>query len=418
MLLAVLCATLAWGVYALWPTSALLCLEGEEVVGFDEARKLFYSTTNLDSKSQWIKTYDLTTGLFLNSVELNCNPVDVGRWPLNHWPLVLTADGRFIIPMSAMRGVAPAVKLPTLENVSDRMLIRMPPRAYGLSSDGKQLLLQDLEVMVDDNESLMIWDVERNELLDRIVLKHKPVGLDWGSSNTHPSRSLHMSHDKRYVAYHLIDRTFVVFDRLARQVVLRIENDYSLPRFINNGNTLALIPDTSYRDYKPIRWYQLKSGSWNMERELPLQLPKGDKVSEIGDQYLVSEKYTDDEPEWYGKLPDIVKEWTSKFIRHRRLKMHLWDLSTGEMVDTITHSLPDPDSPGVNWGGFNFGNHATCSNTGQFFACACSEDRTLFVWARFPARPMLCWLMVSTSLLLGTRVAWPRRTVDPRAAHR
>jgi len=242
--------TLAWSVYAFWPASPLISVENEEVVGFDEARELFYSTTTRDLPDQQVKTYDLKTGNLVRSIALKTQPSRMGCWPL-----VLTNDGRFLIPISAALGMLPAVRLPSLESVSDDKVLKDVTRAYGISADGQLLLFQDLEIK-DDTEAITIWDIERNQLFDRIVFPQKPVMLSWGTSNHLPSQTLHMTRDRRYLAANLF-RSFVVYDRIDHKVVLQIEDTRGIPRFTSNGTKLSLVPDSSYGKSQPIRLFHL-----------------------------------------------------------------------------------------------------------------------------------------------------------------
>jgi len=191
--------------------------------------------------------------------------------------------------------------------------------------------MQDLTDM-DGKEAITIWDFERNGLFDCIVLPHKPVRISWGMGGyERPFHTLHMTSDRRYLAAKLIDGSFVLYDRKERKVVLQLDDTRSIPRFTGNGTTLVLVPDTSYGKNQPIRWYQLRDGQWNFQREAPLKLALEEEVSQIGDQYLVTRQFDGITPEWLSKLPEAVQTWIAEYMLHYSITLRFRDLETGEV---------------------------------------------------------------------------------------
>ncbi|MFO0814444.1 MAG: hypothetical protein U0796_14575 [Gemmatales bacterium] len=148
--LATLLLTVAVALYLFWPVAPLLVLSDEEYVGIDEARQILYSTTNGKEQEQLVKAYDLTAGQMLYSKALPCKPANLGHGTSLDWPLRLTSDGVFLIPMSAISGVMPAIRIADMKALSETPLSGMRPRACGMSLDGKGLVLQDLKVMGGD----------------------------------------------------------------------------------------------------------------------------------------------------------------------------------------------------------------------------------------------------------------------------
>ena len=392
--------TLAICIYAFWPSSPLISVKNEDVVGFDESRELFYSTSYRETE-QRVNAYDLKTGNLVSSIAMK-NPSSGNDF----LPLVLTRDGRFIIRISDALGVFPAVRLPILENISNEKVLNGTIRAYGFSVDGKLLLLQDLESQ-DDKETITIWDIEENQPFDRVVLPQKPVMLFWSASNHLPSHSLDLTKDRRYLAANLIDGSFVVYDRMERTVVLRLNDIHVIPRFTSNG-MLVLLPTANHGEDQSIRWYRLTEGQWRFQREAFLKLSKGETITQIVDQFLVTEQIENNTPEWLGKSPGHIQDLIAKIMLRYSMTLRFWDLETGDLTRTVKQNFPG--SANQKLPGFWLStSNGFCSNSGRYVALMQPVSHSLLVWTRSPIRPLLCWLIAVGVLILAMGIGWQRR---------
>ncbi|MFO0814442.1 MAG: hypothetical protein U0796_14565 [Gemmatales bacterium] len=228
-----------------------------------------------------------------------------------------------------------------------------------------------------------------------------PVGINWGATNSLLQNSLSITSGNRFVAGHLIDETLLVFDRQERQIVLRIENDTSIPRFMHDGNSLVLIPSPQYA-VKPVRWYQLTGGRWSLAHKSDLELEEREHLCHIGDQYLVTAKWLENRPEWVNQFPDILQAWIARVIPFQSVQVRLWGVATGELVCitkrrfSITQKVM----------GFRF-ESVTCSHNGQFLVLK-TDLSTYTIWTSAITKPWSCWLTMLVTIIIALQVGRPR----------
>ena len=413
IILAVLLQGTAVAALTLWPHSCLFQISSENLVGFDEAQGLFY-TTHRGSDGQVVSSYDLARGVKRSSDLLTLPPVDKESSQL--WPCRLSGDKRFLIAARQWYDQVHVLKLPSLNPIRidvlhDDQRILM---SLGLSQDGGALLLCSLGRR---SELIHMLDLDQTVIQIAQIAESLPMGFTGSRGNTLPPETMHMTSNRRYLATSLrgSSSTNVLYDMIEKKEVLKTTKDYEgISRFTPDGQTLVFLPDTRYQSPEAI-WYRLENGTWSESVSSMLPLDKNENIQQACGNFFVTINKEIIEHAWAKHLPHFIQDKLAPLLQPERLHLRFWDLATGQLVPERSMAIPFKGAIGWIGGGWN-PDHAirplsheelTISDDGRFLAV--KYDKVITVWETQPHRSLTCWL---TAICLATVGLWllrPRR---------
>ncbi len=402
--LAVLLLGTAVAALILWPQSCLFEIPSENIVGFEEAQGLFYTTCQ-GNDGQVVSSYDLAMGVKRSRVTLSLLPVRNKSSLL--WPCRLSGDKRFVIAASDMSGQPHVLKLPSLTPV--RFEVPLKENALlmvlGMSQDGGALLLRSLG---NQSNLVQVLDLDRAIIQTTQIASPLPTGFSGGVGNTIPAEEMHMTSDRRYFATSLISGSNVLYDMIEQKEILRTKDTKGIPRFTPDGLTLVILPGYQYRTQEVI-WYRLENGAWSESASRMLHLDKDETIQQACDNYFVTIKKELIEHAWLNRLPDFIHAKVGSLLPSGRLHFRFWDLETGQLIPEHSVVIPFKGGSWLNpLPGYPLLNEElTISDDGRYLAV--KNDKVITVWETQPHRSVMCWLVCCSIAILALWLAWPRK---------
>jgi hypothetical protein len=403
-ILAVLLVGFAVPVVAFWPTGPLWTIPAQDVVGFDEANGLFYTTSH-SGHEQWLHTYRLVSGELVASQLLNLPPNSVDCSA--PWPLTLSGNKRHLIAISSLASQFHVLSLPTLSPVR----IQRPkshvthPWSFGLSHDGACLLMNAGDVEYDQIE---IVDLEK-AISTELQIRHRGVVINAGFGNALPTEDMQLTTDRRYLATQVLGESTVIYDLIQGKEVART-GEPAIPRLTADGKSLVCLSQQDRKTVQAI--YRFIDGRWVERAPWTAPYCEGEYFVQTCDSQLVTAWNEFYEHSWIKHSPDVCKTIVKKVLTAGRVHLRFWDLRLGKPKTELNLSLPIAWSDEV-FGGFNFSlvslpfGPIKVSSDARFVAWK-DEDR-LALWETNQHRPSLHYIIMAACLVLALWLAWPRR---------
>lgn len=402
IILGVLLLSAAMAALTLWPHSCLFQIPSENMVGFDEAQGLFY-TTQMTGSGQKVNIYDLTTGQKQTTETL---PIPVNWMGSSfHWPCVLSGDRRYLVVASEMRSQVFVFKLPTFSPVQ----FDIPEEArhfdtMGFSQDGGVLVLRSREMEAD---RIQVMNLDASTFHVSLIAYPSPFMIRGPWTNMAPQETMHLSHDHRYLATSLVGRNCVLYDLIDKKEVLRTDIDISgMARFTADGNTLVFLPGN--RDDKDAIWYRLENGKWSLSTTKKLELLENELILQACDHYYVTARVELPDRAWLKHLPLWCRNKVEQLLPPSRLQLRFWDLESGHEVPALRVAIPCQGSAGhFSLSSFNLREKLIVSTDGRYLAV--KDNNVIAIWETSPRRSLACWLTALCLALLAGWFVWTRR---------
>ena len=423
ILLCLILLGLAGLVFTHWPRSSLCQSDGEEMVGFNEANGLFY-TTHLTGAGQKLNTYDLATGLRRSSETL---ALEI-NWLKDsfRWPIILSDDRRFLIAVSMMRGQAHVFKLPSLTPV---------PIDYanchhgfyehmGFALDGKAILFRTREM---ESDLIMVHDLDHPDYSEYHIPYPRQFMIRSSASNLSPAHSMHLSADRRYLASSLVGRNSALYDLSDNKENLCTESEKGIARFTPDGQTLVFLPGNRNDDREAV-WYKLEKGIWKLFAKRKLELFENEQILQATGDTFVTVRTVHPDYSWLAHLPLWFRNKLNQVLPRERLLVRFWDLATGQPkpecnLDFPQTSKPYPYDRSVASANFAPNFFRSMSRSDIIVASdgshvAWKHDHTITFWEASPRHSLSCWLTCLSILLIACWVGFPRpaQTLSPTHA--
>ncbi|MFT3882881.1 MAG: hypothetical protein QM703_24905 [Gemmatales bacterium] len=419
IILGVLLLSAAVAALTLWPHSCLFQIPSENMVGFDEAQGLFYTTQVVDS-CQKINTYDLTTGLKRSSVSIPLPTERSGR--PSFWPCRISGDKRFVIAASMIQTQVLVYQLPSqtpvrLDHSADtnRLLWDL-----GVSLDGGALVLRSYG---DQCDLIEVLDLDKASTQTVRIPFPTPHGLSGPTLNSMPSENMHMTSDRRYLATGLIGGTNVLYDLVEKKEVLRTKESKDVARFTSDGQTLVFLPGnylgaqlgipSGDQDSPEAVWYRLENGHWSLLAKRKIELEENEYILQACNDYYVTAKIEGTERSWLKRLPEWSREKLAMMLPAERVHFRFWNLASGRLVPELGVAIPLLGGDGQFYGyHFNLREKLMVSADSRYVAAKPYYD--VAVWETSPRRSLACWLTALCLALLAGWFVWPRRVKQPQ----
>jgi len=406
IIFAVLLLGTAVAALTLWPHSCLFQIPSENLVGFDEAQGLFY-TTHQGKDGQVVSSYDLATGVKRSSELLSLPPDKYD--PSLPWPCRLSGDKRFLIAARQWEDQVHVLKLPSLTPIhfdvphNDQKFIY----GMGVSQDGGALLFSSLGGRSDFTQVL---DLDKVVIQTAQIAGCLPTGFSGFRGNSIPTEQMHMTTNRRYLATSPSGGSnSVLYDMIEKKEILRTKATKGISRFTPDGNTLVFLPDVWLQAPEAV-WYRLENGTWSESASRILPLDKNENIQQACDRYFVTIRKENTENAWLKRLPDFIQDKLAQLLPPERLHLRFWDLATGQLLPGRSMAIPFQGGDGL------FPDLAirpllhealTISDDGRYLAV--KYRNVITVWETQPRRSLTCWLSAMCLITVGLWLLRPRR---------
>jgi len=414
IILGVLLLSAAAAVVAFWPHVSLCQVPLENMVGFDEAQGLFYTTQMIDG-GQKINAYELATGAKRSSVSIPLPEVRDGQ---PYWPCRLSGDKRFLIATSLWQDQVLIYQLPLLTPVrfdyspeADRQIW-----AIGFSVDGGALMLQSLG---DHSDLIQVLELNTSNVQVARIKYPLPVSRSGFGRNSMPPDSMHMSADRRYLATNVTTSTNAVYDMVEKKELFRTTESKGIARFMSDGQTLVFLPQNSPGANLGIpindpgageaNWYRLENEQWTLSAKRKIELAENEQILQAGNQYFITARSDNTEHAWLKHLPEFLRSKVATLMASERVHLRFWDLTSGQLVPELNLTIPFKNRDVGLYSGFESNSRKLLMVSADGKYVATNMDNVITVWESQPRRSLACWLTALCLTLLAGWFVWPRR---------
>lgn len=381
------CAALLW---ALWPQSPRWRIPAEEMLGFDENRKVLYTISSGTKDAYDLRGYDLITGVKRILLPI----VPISRDNSSYWIWLLSPDKTLLAACSRMNG-----NIQVFDVSSGKLLydFESPSRVntIGFSQDSRLLATRCWKLIT-------VRDLATGKVTQQLEMTRDAAGREQNDPNTIEGCDTNCIQIDPYRRYLVVqgDGCSIIYDFKTHQELAHCENKYT-PRFLKDGETLLFSSGGSFSRAR------MENGKLE---EQPFQLQPNIQPMypfQISNNHLLTlEEDYGPSPAWLDWMPEQVRNW----LGWRGVIVNIWSLQTGNVAQSL--SLPVAKERkgnfGITIGGRSvFPGEAEISNDGNLLAI--NDETDLSIWEIPPRRSLWSWLTSGTLLLGVILLAWPRK---------